>query len=141
LIFKWIQIGYFWCKWVQAFAQVGHVGIKVNEYEFIFPNKKRGLRQGDPLSSILFNIVADMLAIIISRAKDAGQVKGVVPHLVEDGLSILQYGDDSVIFMDHDIEKAKNMKQLLCIFIRVKSSTSDKHNNLKRNILDCLVAD
>ena len=82
-----------------------------------------------------------MLAIIISRAKDAGQVKGVVPHLVEDGLSILQYGDDSVIFMDHDIEKPKNMKQLLCIFIRVKSSTSDKHNNLKRNILDCLVAD
>jgi hypothetical protein len=29
----------------------------------------KGLRQGDPLSSMLFNIVADMLAIMIEHAK------------------------------------------------------------------------
>jgi hypothetical protein len=34
-------------------------------------------------------------------------VKGAVPHLIKDGLSILQYGDDTIIFMDHDIEQAK----------------------------------
>jgi len=47
--------------------------------------KRKGLRQSELLSPILFNIVVDMLAIIISKAKENGQVKEVVPHLVEDG--------------------------------------------------------
>jgi hypothetical protein len=58
------------------------------------------------MSSILFNIVVDMLVVIIARAKENGQVKGVVPCLVEDGLSILQHVDDTVLFLDHDIEQA-----------------------------------
>ena len=57
-----------------------------------------------------------MLAILINRAKDEGQVSGVVPHLVDGSLSILQYADDTILFMDHDIEKATNMKMLLCAF-------------------------
>jgi hypothetical protein len=36
--------------------------------------------------------------------------------LLDDGLSILQYADDTVSFMDNDLEKAKNMKLLLCAF-------------------------
>jgi hypothetical protein len=42
-----------------------------------------------PLSPLLFNIVADMLAIMIHSAKEHGQVSGVVPHLIDGGLSIL----------------------------------------------------
>ena len=55
----------------------------------------KGLRQGDPMSLILFNIVVDTLTILIGRAKDAGQVGGLVPHLVDGGISILQYTDDT----------------------------------------------
>jgi hypothetical protein len=29
--------------------------------------------------------MADMLAIMIARAKDDGQVEGLIPHLVEGG--------------------------------------------------------
>jgi hypothetical protein len=36
-----------------------------------------------------FNIVVDMLAILIKRAKEEGQMAGVIPHLVDDWLSIL----------------------------------------------------
>ena len=56
----------------------------------------------------------DMFAIILARAKEDGQVKGVVPNLIDGGFSILQYADDTIIFMDHDIEQAKNLKLLLC---------------------------
>ena len=44
---------------------------------------------------MLFNIVADMLAVTIERAKVNGQIDGVVSHLVDGGLSILQYADDT----------------------------------------------
>jgi hypothetical protein len=44
---------------------------------------------GDPLSPLLFNIVVDILAILINRTKDKGQFNVVLPHLVDDGLSIL----------------------------------------------------
>jgi hypothetical protein len=42
--------------------------------------RQKSLRQGDPLSVMLFNIVADILAILIERAKVDGQTKGVVPR-------------------------------------------------------------
>lgn len=34
---------------------------------------KNGLGQGDPLSPISFNIVADMLIVLINKAKEDGQ--------------------------------------------------------------------
>ena len=67
------------------------------------------------MSPILFNAVADMLALLIKRAKDDGQFSGVIPHLVEDGLSILQYADDTILFLDHDLDQAKSMKLLLSV--------------------------
>jgi hypothetical protein len=43
-----------------------------------------------------------MLAILIKWVKQEGQIAGIVPHLVDDGISILQYD--------------QNMKLLLCAF-------------------------
>jgi hypothetical protein len=43
-------------------------------------------------------------------------MRRLVPHLVDDGISILQYADDMILFMGHDLEQAANMKLLLCAF-------------------------
>jgi hypothetical protein len=93
-----------WCQWINTIIKGGHVGIKINDQ--VVPNFQtmKGLRQEDPLSPLLFNIVVDMLAILIKCAKAEGQIEGVVPHLVDDGLSILQYADDTLIFLGHDLE-------------------------------------
>jgi hypothetical protein len=40
----------------------------------------------------------------------------VIPHLVDDGLSILQYVDDAILFMEYDLEKAQNLKLILAAF-------------------------
>jgi hypothetical protein len=69
-----------------------------------------------PLSSMLFNTVADMLAIMIELAKLDGQIQGVIPHLVYGGLSIIQYAKDTILFMEHDLEKARNLKLILAAF-------------------------
>ncbi|WVZ62664.1 hypothetical protein U9M48_012381 [Paspalum notatum var. saurae] len=122
--------GFFtWCNCIRSFVQGGNVAVKVNGQNGHYFQTRKGLRQGDPLSPILFNIVADMLAIIINRAKDVGKVNGVIPHLVEDGLSILQYADDTVLFMDHDLEKARNMKVLLCIFEKLSGLKINFHKS------------
>ena len=60
---------------------------------------RRGVRQGDPLSPLLLNLVADALSAMLSRASSAGVIQGLVPHLVEGGLSHLQYADDTVILL------------------------------------------
>jgi hypothetical protein len=54
-----------------------------------------------------------MLAIMIERAKSNGLFEGVIPHLVDGGLSILQYADDTILFMKHDFDNAKNLKLIL----------------------------
>jgi hypothetical protein len=48
-----------------------------------------------------------MLAIMIEGAKVHGQIEGLIPHLVDGGLSILQYADDTILFMEHDMEKLR----------------------------------
>jgi hypothetical protein len=78
------------------------VGIKINDQVGPKFQTKKGLRQGDSLSPLLFNIEVDMLAILIKRAKLAGQIDRVLLHLVDDGLSILQY-NEIIIFLDHNL--------------------------------------
>jgi hypothetical protein len=98
------------------FVSKGGVGVKVNDDVGRYFQTKKCLRQGDPLSPLLFNLVADMLAILISRAKENGQINGLVPHLIEGSISMLQYAQDTILFMEHNLEQAANMEQLLCTF-------------------------
>lgn len=61
-----------WISWVESFISGGSVAVKVNDEVGHFFQTKKGVRQGDPLSPILFNIIADMLTILINRAKEDG---------------------------------------------------------------------
>jgi hypothetical protein len=56
-----------------------------------------------------------MLADLHNRAK-GGWTSGVIPHLVDDGLSILQYMDDTILFMEHNFEQANIIKLFLSVF-------------------------
>jgi hypothetical protein len=38
----------------------------------------------------------------IARAKEDGEVGGLIPHLVEGGVYILQYAGDTIHSMEHD---------------------------------------
>lgn len=58
------------------------------------------------MSPILFNIFVDMLDILIDCAKQDNQIIGVVPHRVDGGFSIMQHANDSIIFMEHDLDNA-----------------------------------
>jgi hypothetical protein len=57
------------CDWIEKFVEKCSVGIKVNNDIGNYFQTRKGLRQNDPLSPIIFNIIADMLAILIAHAK------------------------------------------------------------------------
>jgi hypothetical protein len=59
------------------------------------------LRQGDPMSPLLFNLVADALATILRKGSQSGMIKCLTPELVKGGggLTHLQYADNTIIFL------------------------------------------
>jgi len=118
-----------WCEWISNVMSRGSVAVKVNDNICHYFQTRKGVRQGDPLSPIMFNIVVDMLAILISRAKESDHIRGVVPHLVDEGLSVLQYVDGTFIFMYNDLERAKNMKLLLCAFEQLSGLKINFHKS------------
>ena len=54
-----------WCNWIDQIMRGGSVNIKVNDDVWNFLETKKGVRHGDPLSPILFNLVDDILATLI----------------------------------------------------------------------------
>ena len=46
-----------------------------------------------------------------------------------DSLSILQYADDTILFMDHNLEQAKNMKLLLTFFEQLSGLKINFHKS------------
>jgi hypothetical protein len=44
-----------------------------------------GVRQGDPISPLLFNAAVDVLAEILEKAKISDHISGVVGHLIPGG--------------------------------------------------------
>ena len=61
---------------IDSFISGGSVAIKVNDDVGNYFQTKKGLRQGDSISPMLFNIVADMLAVMIERAKVMAKLMG-----------------------------------------------------------------
>jgi hypothetical protein len=56
-------------------------------------------------------------------------IDGLVPHLVDDGLSILQYADDTILFIEDDLEKAKGLRLVLSAFEKLSGLKINFHKS------------
>jgi hypothetical protein len=73
---------------------------------------KCGVRQGDPISPLLFSYIGEALSGILLAASAACHIHGVVPHLILVGVTHLQYTDDTLILIQNSDEDIENLKFL-----------------------------
>lgn len=76
--------------------------MKLNNLTGPYIKSHKGVRQGDPLSPILFNFAADGLTRMVHKAQANGLFSGLIDHIVDNGVAILQYADDTIIYLKHD---------------------------------------
>lgn len=73
---------------------------------------KRGVRQGVPLSPLIFVLTADLLQATINDAFRRGMLQTPIPT-TEQEYPVIQYVDDTIFFLPADKVQVETMKQLL----------------------------
>jgi hypothetical protein len=104
------------------------VAITTNNKIGPFFSTHKGVRQGDPFSSLIFSVAADGSTCLIKQAQEMGLLVGLVPHITERGCTCLQHADDIIFLLQDNLEYAKSLtwniqlgiKALRSIFIKVK---------------------
>lgn len=95
-----------WCGWIKKILYDGTVCIKLNNEKGPYFQSHKGVRQGDPFSPFLFNIAVEALSKMVRNAQKEKLFTGLAPDLIEDGVAILQYADDTVTCFEHDVAAA-----------------------------------
>ncbi|KAK1612923.1 hypothetical protein QYE76_036596 [Lolium multiflorum] len=63
----------------------GQTAISINGEIGNYFRNGRGVRQGDPLSPVLFDYIVEDLASILDKARGAGHIAGMISHLIPRG--------------------------------------------------------
>ena len=77
---------------------------------------QRGLRQGDSLVPLLFNIAVEGLTGLMREAVDKKLFNSFLVGKNKEPVSILQYADDTIFFGEATMENVKVIKTILGCF-------------------------
>lgn len=140
-----------WINWLKAIFESARPSILINGSPTKEFNMERGLRQGDPLSPLLFNLVGEMLHKLLESATKSGIFEGI--NLNNNyNISHLQFADDTILFIKDDVQSIRGIKVVLKIFeimsgLQINfsksyvygSSANQANLQLWANILECNV--
>jgi hypothetical protein len=81
----------------------------------------RALGRGDPLSPVLFNLVVDIFTRMLIKAIAKGYIHGFMQSVCHEGVIGLQYADDALLFLRHNIKDSCHLKWLMMCFEHLSS--------------------
>jgi hypothetical protein len=108
-----------WRRWIYACISTVHFSILVNGSPSGFFPSSRGLRQGDPLSPLLFLIVMEALSKMLDKAVERGYLAGFqVDNLGHNALSIshLFFADDTLTMCGADADQLWHLRGIFIWF-------------------------
>ncbi|XP_071709435.1 uncharacterized protein [Rutidosis leptorrhynchoides] len=115
-------------SWVETCISKIHFSVLLNGSPSREGIMKRGLRQGDPLSSSLFIIVSEILSKLLSRDLSNGLLEGckfghdlVINHS--------QFADDTIIFAQPNFRELNRIKYIMGIFLPFIRVTNECHQD------------
>ncbi|XP_071731071.1 uncharacterized protein [Rutidosis leptorrhynchoides] len=113
---QFMGFGSKWISFIRACLSSSSISILINGSPTKEFSLERGIRQGDPISSFLFIIVAEGLNILTKRALANGQLQG--QKVGHDNLVVthLQYADDTIFFREWNKRNEKYISKLLKCF-------------------------
>jgi hypothetical protein len=108
-----------WRLWIEACISSVQFSVLVNGSPEGFFSSSRGLRQGDPLSPLLFLLVMEVLSRMLRKVEEESLIRGFRAGCnATDGLRIshLLYADDTILFCDVDPDQLLYVWMVLTCF-------------------------
>jgi hypothetical protein len=109
-----LGFGQIWCNVVCGLLSSSSTQILLNGCPGEVIHHRRGLRQGDPLSPMLFVLVMDVLNIMVQRASAVGVLQPLSSRFLHHRISL--YADDVVVFLWPDAVDIEAFKGILHLF-------------------------
>jgi hypothetical protein len=108
-----------WRGWIAHCISTVYFSIIINESPSEFFSSSRGLRQGDPLSPLLFVLVMEALSWMLSATVESGRLSGFsVGSRSQEAMMVshLLFAYDTLIFCDLNVEQFRDLRCLLLCF-------------------------
>jgi hypothetical protein len=85
---------------IKSLLHKGSMGVRINDVNSDYFEAGRGVRQGDPISPVLFNFVADVFTRMLIKTADRQLISGMFRSFSPTGIVSMQYADDTLLFLD-----------------------------------------
>ncbi|KAG9447964.1 hypothetical protein H6P81_014092 [Aristolochia fimbriata] len=100
-----------WCEWIASCISSARYSIIINGSVHDYFKGSRGLRQGDPISPLLFDIVGEALCALFQKGQEKGWITDM--GIRDIRIPILQFPDDTLLLCDGIDEGLLHSKALL----------------------------
>ena len=104
-----------WYRWIRTCKSTVQISVLVNGSPADFFGSLRGLRQGDPLSPMLFLVMMEVFNKMIKRFEGAGLLRGFrTDGRRGEGICVSHFlfADDTIMFCDADEEQILHIQMV-----------------------------